>query len=671
MKKFLLFLSVLLLGLIGYGLYTYYLSPSDNFRSIYLVPKDAVYIIQTSNPIQSWKKISNSKTWKHMQKQPYFAELTSSANSLDSMIQNNEQLFDILGSRSVTVSAHVYAPRKYDFLFIVDLEKASKLNFIQDYFTNLNSSEYRITSRNHNGNKIYEFYNKKDKSTLSLTFIKNLLVCSYINKLVEASIDQQNEPVIGRDLNFIEMAQQVDDDGLFTIYLQYSRLDDLMRCYLAEEDESVNSLSKSLYYTGLNVNLEKDDKLSMIGVTNINDSVSSYLKAMMLSGKGKLNAQKVIPQRTAFYMSLAVDNFQVFYDNFKQLMKEGNAKEYAEYEKNVQQIEKYLKISLQDNFIKWIGNEVAFVQSQPKGLGKENEFAVVIKSKSKKEAIDNLNFIAKQIRKKTPVKFKEFDYKGYPVNFLSVKGMFKVILGNFFKKLDKPYYTVIEEYVVFSNHPQTIKNFIDDYVNQKTLEKSEEFNDFIDNFSTASNIFIYVHPPILHDNLKGFVSNDTWVSVNKNKDYIVCFPHIGFQMNENNAMFETRFISSFRDLTPIAKEQPVERKEFHASVSQSLDTLIEEENTSKAVVIEPDDEIYLDDLDVKFHKEYYDDGSVKLDVDIKNGVKHGNYTEYYPNGKVRIKGKYRNDKKDGTFRFYDEKGKLIEKREYSEGELVD
>lgn len=666
MKKFLLFAAIVALGLIAYGLYTYFLAPSDNFRSIYLVPKDAVYIIQTNEPIKSWKKVSSSKIWQHMQQQPYFAELTSSANSLDSTIRNNEQLFDILGSRSITVSAHVYAPRKYDFLFIVDLEKASKLNFVQDYFTNLGGEGYLITSRAHRGNRIYELFDKEDKSTLYLTFIRNLLVCSYVNQLVEASINQQDEPVIGRDMHFIEMKQQVDEDGLFNIYLQYSGLDDLMRCYLAEEDEYINALSKSLYYTGLNVALDDDDWFSMKGVTNINDSVSSYLKAMLLSGKGELNAQKVIPQRTAFYMSLAVDNFPAFYDNFKALLKEDNAVEYAEYEKNVQQIEKFLKISLQDNFIKWIGNEVAFVQSQPKGLGKENEFAVVIKSTDKEEAITNLNFIARQIRKKTPVKFKEIDYKGYPINFLSVKGMFKVILGNFFKKLDKPYYTIIDDYVVFSNHPQTIKNFIDDYVTERTLDKSEGFNNFLNEFNTASNIFIYVHPPILHDNLKGFVSAETWANVKKNKDYIVCYPHIGFQMNEKNSMFETQFINTFK--APVFTEEVTPVAEQQSEASLPGDTLHEEETVKEEE--EESDEIYLEDLDVKKHKETYADGSLKLEVDIRNGVKHGNYTEYYPDGKTKIKGKYRNDQKHGTFKYYDEEGKLKEKREYEEGEIA-
>ena len=42
-------------------------------------------------------------------------------------------------------------------------------------------------------------------------------------------------------------------------------------------------------------------------------------------------------------------------------------------------------------------------------------------------------------------------------------------MGDFFGKIEKPYYTIIDDYVIFSNHPQTIKNIIDDYSNEATL----------------------------------------------------------------------------------------------------------------------------------------------------------------------------------------------------------
>ena len=149
----------------------------------------------------------------------------------------------------------------------------------------------------------------------------------------------------------------------------------------------------------------------------------------------------------------------------------------------------------------------------------DNEFAVIIRASDIDLAKTNLAFVSKQIAKKSPVKFKDVPYKGYLINYLAVKGFFKLFLGKLFQKLEKPYFTVIDDYVIFSNHPQTIKSIINDYEAGKTLAQFEPFNDFLGKFNTSSSIFVYVQTPVLHTNLKGFVSPATWTRVAENKPY--------------------------------------------------------------------------------------------------------------------------------------------------------
>jgi hypothetical protein len=647
---------MILVGGIAYFAYLFFVSPQNSFQAIYLVPKNAVYIIETDEPIQSWKKISDSRIWKHMRTQPYFNELTNSANSLDSLIRSNENLFSMLGSRKVIVSSHVYAPRKYDHLFIVDLQKASRLEFLQQYLSNMNGDSYTVTERRHNGITISELFDRKSRQTLYLSFIKNLFVCSYTNSLLEASIDGMDRPEIGRDNNFLELKKEVSNDGLFNLYLNYPFLNGYMACFLSGQNENVKAISKALHYSALNFSLDDNDKMVMEGFTNINDSVSSYLKAMLVSGKGSLTAQEVIPDRTAYYMSLSVNEFDVFYENLMAIMRQ-NDPEFIENEKEIKQIENFLKISVKNNFVNWIGEEVSFVQTQPKGLGKSNEFAVVLKAKDIALAKENLDHIVKQVRKRSPIKFKEFDYKGYPVNYMEVKGFFKLVLGKFFKGLEKPYYTVINDYVIFSNHPQTVKSIIDDFVAGRTLGKNEEFNFFLSNFDKSSNVFVYGHLPVLHPALKGYLSADMWLSAEKNKNYITCFPHIGFQMVEKDELFKVNFISEFLDMD---------------SVNQNLADKNNIQELSKGDSLNEDnDEMYVEDLDAKKFTDTYPDGTIHMEVYIKSGLRTGIYKEYYSDGTLKIKGHYENDMKEGVFRYYDENGKLKEKKEFDKGvELI-
>jgi len=173
-----------------------------------------------------------------MRTQPYFGELTASANSLDSLLADNATLFELFGSRHVLTSAHVYRPSVYDFLFIVDLEKAAKLKFLQHHLTNLSSKGFRVTKRNFEGTSITELYDKLTRKTLYLSFIENLMLCSYVHTLVESAIHQnihqKDDPAIGRDFRYINISQRIGGGGMFNVYMQYAFLDEYMRCYMLE-----------------------------------------------------------------------------------------------------------------------------------------------------------------------------------------------------------------------------------------------------------------------------------------------------------------------------------------------------------------------------------------------------------------------------------------------------
>jgi hypothetical protein len=364
-----------------------------------------------------------------------------------------------------------------------------------------------------------------------------------------------------------------------------------------------------------------------------------------------LQAQTVIPQRTAFYMSLGCKEFSYFFEEFENTMK--NNEEYEGYKKNVERAESFLGIHVKENFISWIGEEICVVQTQAKGLGKNNELALIFKAKNIAKASENLTFIAQQIRKRTPVKFREINYNGYPINFLSVKGFFRMFMGSFFENIEKPYFTIIEDYVIFSNHPQTIKNIINDYVAGNTLAKSPDFVPFVENFRSASNIFVYAKTPILHQNLKNVVSAETWQKMSQNRNYINCFQQIGFQLSEEDGLFATQALTSFTDDATLLQEP--------APITITLtDSLAMPEET----------ELILEDLDVHKYEYRFPNGQMRIEAKIKNGMKNGYYYEYFEDGKHKIKGEYKNDERHGTWKYYDVDGSLLRKREFKNGEEI-
>jgi hypothetical protein len=275
------------------------------------------------------------------------------------------------------------------------------------------------------------------------------------------------------------------------------------------------------------------------------------------------------------------------------------------------------------------------------------------------------------VKKRTPVKFKEVDYRGYTISYLGMKSFFKLILGKLFSRYDKPYYTIINNFVIFSNHPQTLESLIDDYLDKNTLIRSEEFRQFKKSFDDESSVFIYLNTPVLFNTMKKLADAPTKASMETNKEYIVCFRQMGFQLIPEPGKFKTLLAEQF-----VAPEPAIESAEAEAETEVQSDSTVVEPSIEEAEEIDLEAKetdpmelpyIYALNVNAKSHTEYYADSTVHVKVELKNGFKDGSFTEYYESGKVKMTGEFEKDKRDGIWKLYDETGKLLLKRKYEDG----
>jgi len=69
-------------------------------------------------------------------------------------------------------------------------------------------------------------------------------------------------------------------------------------------------------------------------------------------------------------------------------------------------------------------------------------------------------------------------------------------------------------------------------------------------------------------------------------------------------------------------------------------------------------------------KQFYDDGTPKLEATYLNDEREGPVKTYFVTGQVLSAGHYKNGHQDGTWMFYDDKGSITLKEFYNEGILV-
>ncbi|HRI80279.1 MAG TPA: DUF3352 domain-containing protein, partial [Cyclobacteriaceae bacterium] len=544
MRKF--FIWVILLGMAGgagWVGYKWYLAKGISSDALSLVPANAIYCVTTSDPIATWKTLSGSKEWMFLQKNAYFASLTASANSLDSMIKENDLLFNLIGSRQLIASAHMTGSKTHDFLFLVDLEGVSGIKFIKEYLTEFSGEGYVVSKEKFMGEDIIRMFSVSDKSNLYLATPGTFLIASYNKSILTASLQAEKGNNLLSAGTFTEVHNQILNSGFLQMFLNYRMLPRLMHCYSDDSNEYVKRFSLILKATSLNITLD-DNQITASGHTYVNDSIESYFKTLAVSGKGATDFLEIAPQRTGFCVGFGFKSFPEFFQNLENNLQQDVA-EYKSYKDNIHQVESYLKISVQENVIDWIGEEVALLELQSAGPGLENEVAVVLKASNIEQAKKNLDHIEKMVRKKTPVKFKTVEHKGFPISYLGMKGFFKIVLGKLFSHYDKPYFTIINNFVIFSSHPQALESLIDDYLAKNTLAKSESFMSFRRQFEAQSSTFVYLNTPILFNNLKKWADGPTRESMMRNKEFITSFQQFGFQLVPEAGGFKTSMISHF------------------------------------------------------------------------------------------------------------------------------
>ena len=725
MKTFLkVLLYIILVVIVGAGAFFGYLyfSKGGERNAWSVIPSDAVFIIETKNLNKGWNMLSNSKIWEHLMANEYFSDINEDAMYADSMLTDNDFVGKMLKDRQLVVSAHIIPGPDFDFLFVIDVEKASLIPGKQ---TLIEQFGYTVNDRKVEGGTILEMMDDESREILYVAFVENLLVGSYTRTLVEDALLEKDDKYWINQPNFLKVKDEISSGQMFNFYFNYAILPEYLKIYLSEESETINSLADAMAFSALNITLD-GNRLGFTGYSNINDSISSYIKALSQIEPGRMGAYNIISDQAAMYLSICFEDFDQFFNKLQGEYAASNEEDFESYSGQLSKIEKWFKINIQKHFFSWIGNEIALVKLKPTTAGaREEDVVVVIQTRDMGIMDEGLSFIAKQVKRRSPVKFKTVHYRNFEINYLEMKGFFKLLFGKLFDKLERPYYTYIEDYAVFCNSQKLLQNFIDDYVEGRTLSHREKFMDFKNEFSDKANLSVFIQTPKIYQHIYFYGKDDAREGIRENKDLILSFARIGFQLvNEGDVLKTTLFADHDEEALLDEELEKMEKEVFNQINTEYFDSLAFKPDIPEPVVTEdglyksyytdsvikfegniadgqPEglwrsyyqsgsimstvnyedgkangtakffydnvdqtvkaEVVFEDDKIIDVYKEFYDNGARKANIEYKNGVKHGDALFFYMNGAMKIEGKYKNGKKRGKWKFYDEDGEIYNK----------
>ncbi len=524
------------------------------------VPQEAVYVIEADDPIENWEDLSGTDIWNHLKKNELFADIEEDANYLDTLIQENKKLFNLIAGKKLLIVAQMTKVEDYDFIYLMNLEEGAKVTFFMDIFKPiLGAAGYPIKNEDFGGGQAgYSINDGTDN--IYLAFAENILIASYSKKLLLNVIESGKKPFYPKDKQFQRVRDGAYDEGnrssVGKFHLNFDQLDEYMTLFTDEITGTVLELSKTLSYVSFDIKTE-DEFVELKGYIAPDTSEISLATVLLDQKTSEIRASKILPTNTSFLLTIDYDDFDHFYGSIANLMGENEG--YLEFEKTKDKIGNLLSVNKNEkkrnraeqrgkdkDYWDWLGQEIALATLPVNESGSKQAYLALINTPDYGNAVHDLEEIAKKIRWRTPVKFKDYEYRGKEIKYLAMGGFFRLFLGKLFKQFDKPKYVILDEFVVFSNDTSAIHRVIDSDIRDEALYGDKDYHRVTKEFDDESNFFIYINSKELYPFLPSMLDGETGRTIQKNKEYITSFPFIGLQLVNDKGIFETHLHMEFK-----------------------------------------------------------------------------------------------------------------------------
>ncbi|MCO6499707.1 MAG: hypothetical protein J5I47_04915 [Vicingus serpentipes] len=587
-KKILIGIFILLIGAVGIIAFNFYKNVKKpvNSNLMMAVPQNAAFILQENNFSLLYNKIastniiweelvSNTKTTQQVNQQLLY---------IDSLLQHS---FKPFAQQPILTSAHLSGANHFDFIFyLATPENVTEEKLVQKIGVSTHSNP---SQRAYDDINIYTIPTTNNNK-IAFTFYKNIFAFSYSTVLIEDVIRQLNA-----DNNLLDNPKfskilatsgEAEDGNLYINPTYFSKI--VSQFLNPSAKKYSTNLEHYANWSELDISI-KPNALMLNGFTLSSDSSNLFLSLFKEQTPQKTELLNITPANTALLYYYGFSNAKTFFEKRKQLLKSKH--QFFDYQKQLDEQSKLHEIDLEEELLNNIGNEMALIITEPLSDDYSNNQYVIFHSNEIEKATEDISLIALKVNKESYL----FDaYQDYPIHKVDLKNVFTNLLGKPFVNFDSPFYTIINDYIVFAKTENAIKVFISDYKNEKTFKKNKNLQAFSENLAEDANLFVYLNIARSVNLFKNFTKADYLPIIEEKEELFRKFEAIAFQVNakKNNLYYNNIFLK----YNPVYKQDTRSLWEvaLDSTISRKPQLVINHQSNTKEVFVQDDaHKIYL------------------------------------------------------------------------------
>lgn len=458
MRKIYITLGVLILGVIAMA-YLYFSNlnteSNANDTSLNAVVKEASFIFSFDNDKSFYEILSGQDLLQNI-----LGEKKSKVlKSLKENILDGNEIFNQLEGQKIYIGIVPGLKNDVDFLISTQLkDNAAPLKIIQS----LKPMKIQVE----NLKNIYKL-NFQDSSSCFVAFKDKLVLIATSAATVENNIT--NKKIEKGFAEYIKANSRLNKNTLANLYINFNNTPLLLKNILKSSlTGELHIFGQQNTYASLSYNYSKE-KLLFNGNTDINDN--NYFKLFAKIPQQKTSINVILPVKTANYTIYAINDYASWRNQLIEL--QTSRKETEKLSKNIATINQTYRLDIEQILTKYCNRQfVSFQLNTGEKFG-----AIAIKDGEK------LNQLLLDISAEYATDIRIFKEANIPYIFF----------GDPFKKFERPFYTIIDNYLILANNASSINAFLNSYRKGDLLINDEDYRDLTDQLSTSSNISFYVN----------------------------------------------------------------------------------------------------------------------------------------------------------------------------------
>lgn len=458
MKKIIIFIVALLVG-IAFMAYLYFsnLGLENNAKDLALqsATNNAALVFSFRND-KSFYEIIEAQD---LLQQVLGEEKTILLKDLKKEFIDNSVINDYINDQNIYVSLLPDTNKTINFLITVQIQPGVDLKKLNGFIKS--SKNISVVKAN-----IFSITLRDSVQTYAHLNNRVITISTSLKLINNAAIRLSENPFTA----YIKENNGTMKSALAQVYINFNQSPPLLKNILARNiSGNLTVFNQQNSFASLSYNFSKE-RILFNGNTTLKNNLN-YLKLFESSGAQNLTIQNILPDQTANYMIYAVDDYASFNLKFTEFLT--GTKELAKTQNAIKQVKAEYRTDLNSIFPTYSKNQ--WVTFQLATAEKLAAVALTNGEKVKQLLIDISTDYSDDIK---VFKSSNILYSYY---------------GDPFRNFSKPFYTIIDNFLVVANHASTLQSFLNNYRNNKLLIESAEYRDAMNQIATTSNVSYYIN----------------------------------------------------------------------------------------------------------------------------------------------------------------------------------